>query len=338
MKKFMMILSVLAMVTFIAMPAFACDEGPRSANFNSQFQAYSEDASQYSYGNEYANSSVSGYAGGTLDVHANADGQHWEVTWENEWVPGHYTRWGSWVEGYEIRIPHCELVDNPAIADGQGKAYSESHAYTSATDHGMSSEAHASAITESNAWTEGVATGLQGGLETVDSTVWAGGSLYQNNYAAEVGYNNGQGVWGFNESGGSFYAEDTGYDSGSGFAHDYNHISGKVKTAGNTLVTIDPYGYHRSFSAMTDNMVNIDVSRGLQNAGVHGNGQINGLSQNGATFAGGRAFFGYSGGTYGAGDANLSADIYTGQHSSSVEINGHAYSTSTGTYSASQPE
>jgi hypothetical protein len=284
-----------------------CNEGPRTADLNLQFQATSDDVDQSGTGwrgnyNDNARATADGYAGGILDVHANADG---------------YTRILWW------------KIDNPAFVDGTGTASDESKAWSWAKDYGQTSKAGAGAKTSGEAQTVGLAIGLKGCPEYVDSTVYVGGSVNQWNQAGETGYSNGQGVSGGNSSGGWFNAEDRDYESGNGYAFDTNSIEGGMITKGKTEVTIDPTGSHRSFSAMTENMVEVNAPN-LVGSSVGGDGSVSGVVQKGSTFAAAASSFSYNGNTYGNGNAQLKANIDQGAHSSTVKVTGSAYSVSNG--------
>lgn len=288
--------------------------GPRDANFNAAFNAESDDYSYRARGNEQAEAGAYGFSGGNLNVTANADGTHKEIVgWKRVWI---------------FKVPVFGNVDNPADAYGYGEADSESKAWTWTRDYGLTSKAGAGAETNGEAFTFGAATGLKGCPETVDSTVYVGGNVYQSNYAAELGYSNGQGVDGGNMSNGNFYAADHDYESGRGFAADSNYIEGGMITKGKTEVSIDPYGSHRSITGRTENMIQVNAPG--TDSMVFGQGGVGGNSANGASFAGGQANFGYNGVTYGNGNANINASVVTSGEHTNVTVSGSAHSVSDG--------
>jgi hypothetical protein len=311
----------LTLVLAIAVgTSFACDPrkeicGPRDANLNFAFDGMSDDQSSSHRGNDSASSNAFGFAGGNLNVSANADGTHLEFIG---------TKW------YHVfSSKYYEDVDNAAHVEGYGTADSESKAWSWTRDYGTTSKAGAGAKTEGDAFTFGLATGLEGCRETVDSQVYVGGNVYQNNYAAEIGYWDNQGVDGGNMSGGNFYTSDFDSASGRGIAMDTNYIDGGMITKGKTEVSIDPYGSYRSITAMTENMVRVDAD--AIDSQVFGNGGIGGNSQSrNGSFAGGNAGFGYNGVTYGNGNAQMNANVYQGQNNTTVTVSGSAHSVSDG--------
>lgn len=309
MKKMFMVFLMFLSIALVG-NAFACKGpkcGPRSADVNLQFQATSDDSDQSSTGwrgnyNDKAGSYAEGYAGGTLDVHANADG---------------YTRFLFW------------KIDNPAIAfPSYGTATDESRAWSWAKDYGLTSKAGAGAKTEGSAFTLGTAIGVKGCSEFVDSTVYVGGNVYQFNTAGETG-RSGANAQGGNESGGNFYAQDRDYVSGNGFAFDTNEIEGGMITKGETYVTVDPYGNNRSAYAHTENMVEVNSPK-LQFSEVGGNGGVNAMAQKGGSFAGGAANFSYNGDTYGNGQATIDAKVSVGRTQTTVTVTGSAFAVSNG--------
>jgi len=324
MKKLFAVLAISMTVIFGANFALACGGhgepkcGPRDADVNLQFQADSFDDSYSSTGwrgnyNDSAYSEAGGYAGGTLDVHANAAGAHPELT---------FVGW-YWI----FPIFDIEMVDNAATADGYVDADSTSKAWSLTKDFGRTSMALAGAYTEGSAYTFGVATGLKGCREFVASDVYVGGNVYQQNQAGETGYYGGF-VDGGNNSGGNFYASDRDYESGRGFAMDSNSINGSMITSGGTEVSIDPYGHRRSLEAITKNMVQVNAP-GFDSS-VFGAGGVGGVVQNGGTYAGGNASFSYNGNTYGNGTATLNSDIHVHGTTNTVSASGHADSISDG--------
>lgn len=329
MRKLFLIMMLVIGLAF-ASNGMACNPqeevcGPRDADVNLQFQGTSEDWSKSSTGwrgnyNDNASSNASGYAGGTLDVSANAAGEHLEIGME--WVKK-CGRYGC----YSYPKMTFSMEDNQATADGFVKADSESKAWSYTKDYGRTSIAGAGAKTESDAFTFGVATGLKGCREFVDSNVYVGGNVYQQNAAGETGYYGGF-VEGGNNSGGNFYASDRDFDSGRGFAMDKNYIEGSMITKGHTEVSIDPYGHRRSIDAMTKNMVQVNAP-GFDSS-VFGAGGVGGVAQKGMNYAGGNASFSYNGQTYGNGNATLNGSIHDHGNTSTVSATGHAQSVSDG--------
>jgi len=312
MKKLFIVALMVLSLAIGAGNGFACEGyecGPRSSDLNLQFQAdlgaydydYSSTGWRGNY-NDHASSTADGYAGGFLDVHANADG---------------YTTIFGW------------KIDNPAFVQGFGDAEAEGKAWAWSKDYGTTSKAGAGAVTNGQAFTEGLATGLYGCREFVSSEVYVGGQVSQWNEAGETGYQSGQFVEGGNQSGGIFHSVDYDYASGNGFAFDTNYIEGGMITKGKTEVSIDPYGSYRSISAMTENMVQVNAPK-IQYSSIGGNGYVNGIAQKGNTFAGGNASFSYNGNTYGNGNANLNANIYSGNGQASSTVSATAYSVSDG--------
>jgi len=296
--------------------------GPRDAELNLTFQAdrgaYMSSFSSTGYHGNYndnASATADAFAGGNLNVDANAAGTSKQLT----------------LVGWFFIFPifDIEYVDNPAIADGFGTADGLGKAWTFTDDFGRTSTSKAGAYTFGSAFTAGSAIGKNGCRESVDSLVYVGGTVDQGNEAGETGYSNGQGVSGGNQSGGSFYAEDHDYVSGRGFAADTNYIEGGMLTKGNTVVSIDPYGNHRSIDAFTQNMVEVNAPAG--DSFVYGSGGVGGMSSKGNSFAGGNANFGYNGVTYGNGNSSLNANVnLNGNGSATVSVTAHSYSVSDG--------
>lgn len=301
------------------------EPGPRDANLNLQFQA---DRGAYDYSwsstgrrgnfNDHAEAWADGFAGGSLDVYANADGTHREIVF------------AGWKRICFFKIPIFKKVDvdNPASVDGFGTAESQGTAWTRTRDTGLTSTANAYAQTDGSAFTMGFAKGLQGSRESVESNVYVGGTVNQWNEAGETGYSSGQGVDGFNESGGYFMAQDHDYESGRGYAFDTNYIEGGMMTKGMTRVQIDPYGSNRSIKAHTENMVQVNAN--THDAQVFGYGSVGGMSAKGNSYAGGNAGFSYMGNTYGTGKATLNANVNIGSTTSTVVVSAHADSVSNG--------
>jgi hypothetical protein len=313
MKK-LFVITLAAMMIFSVSNAFAggCGDydcpGDRQANYNAAFNAFEDDYDYSSTGwrgnyNDKAWAEASGQAGGNLDVNADASG---------------YTR--IWFF----------KIDNPAIALGGYEADNKDKAWSWAKDYGQTSKAGAGAVSEGEASTWGLATGLNGCRETVESTVYVSGGVNQYNTAGEEGYSGGF-VWGENSSGGYYAASDHDYESGNGLAFDTNDIEGKIITKGMTEVNIDPTGDHRSFTAMTENMVNVEHTGHLDFGNVGGGGFIQGYVQKSGSYAAGNASFNYAGQTSGSGNAQIQGQVNNGSTYSSVSGSGSAFAISHGT-------
>jgi len=214
---------------------------------------------------------------------------------------------------------------------GWVKGYDKTDAWSFAKDFGHTSESGAGVIIEGSITTFGEAYGFNYDKEVVDSTVTISGDIFQNNYSAELGYPQGQGIDGGRSSTALFTAFDRDYHCSQTYYHslsDYNSISGEATVKGCTNVTIDPYGSHRSFFGETKAMssVNIDGASRYQGI-VTGNGGLGGLVQNNGTFATANANFNYTGNTSGNGGATINAQIYNGSNYSSVSVSGSSYAT-----------
>jgi len=211
-----------------------------------------------------------------------------------------------------------------AHVSGGGDADANAKAWSWAKDYGTTSKAGAGAKTSGDAFAAGLAIGFDFCKNTVDTTVYVGGSVHQYNEAGETGYSAG-GISGGNNSGGSFFAQDRDLVKGYGIVADTNSIDGGMITKGKTEVSIDPYGYHRSISGSTENMTKICADHIVQ-ANVYGSGGVGGSISKGGNVAGGVAEFSYSGATYGSGSANINANVTPGH----VSFSGSATATAIG--------
>lgn len=311
MRKLLSLIAVLFIMS--ASYGLACQgDGCADATVNGNYQinAFDSDYSSDYTWNDGAYAEAGGNAGGTLDTFANAE---CITTWE--WV-----QTGRWFwQG------HFEEVQIPGFAQqfGTMDANADPSAWSWAKDYGLTSKAGAGAKFEGEVSSFGEAFGLGGERESVASDLYVNGSVYQENYAKETGYGAG-GISGGNSSGGNFYSSDYDYDSGKGFASDYNTVNGSMITKGKTEVTIDPYGSYRSISGQTENFASVEDNNYLNSANVYGSGGIGGsISSYNGSFAGGSADFSYNGGTYGAGAACLDAQVSNGNAS----VSGSSYAT-----------
>jgi len=318
------------------------------------------------HGNDKAKGEAAGNAGGTLETYANGgdtqipiyeevavsglwkkfhEGQwewinppgwnnsYWEYQdgyWEYKtrdlnYSPSYHSGWEFDHYNYETQLVGYDTISNPAFEAGFVIGISDAKAWSWAKDFGKTSKAGAGAKFEGFALSSGVAIGEGGCDELVTSNLYVEGSVYQYNEAAETGYYAG-GISGGNDSGAYFYAVDNDQDSGNGFASDINFVSGKAITKGETFVTIDDKGSHRSIFGTTNNFAKIETHDTLQQANVYGNGGVGGVIKNGNSFAGGNANFSYSGATFGKGSATLKATV--------VQSHGVTTATSFGSSSA----
>jgi hypothetical protein len=283
---------------------FDCDADATATGFYHGFAFdYDTDISQTGWWGNYndgAFASADGMAGGTLQTYANAEGFK-----TLQWVQTHPWKW--W-EG------HFEWVCSPAYASQYGELFGhvDPFAVTWAYDFGHTSVAGGFAVVHTYTDSYGSAFGLSGNREWVSSDLNVSGTVYQNNFAGETGYYAG-GISGGNESGASFYGSDYDFDSGRGYASDYNFVEGGASTYGETYVTIDPYGSHRSIHGNTFNTANVEENRFLNYSHVYGNGGLGGMiqSRNGS-WAGGVVDFSYNGSNNGMGQAVLDATVTNG--------------------------
>lgn len=295
-KLFTLFTAVLFVVCLAVVPAGAC-RFCQSVDGSYEGQAASSDysfrRSHCGCGNDWAQAGAGGLVNGTLTT--QAEGLF-------------YASQSGWVRG-------CNSSDT----------------WSYAKDFGTTSKAGAGASTQGSITTFGEAFGFCCDKELVDSTVTISGNVFQNNYAAELGYNQGQGIDGGSSSFANFTASDRDRHVGQTYCRslsDYNSISGDASVQGHTTVSIDPYGSHRSFDGRTCAMSDINVNGASAYQGtVGGNGGVGGLVQNNGTFAGANASFSYTGAHAGNGAAQISASIYNGGNYSSVSVSGHSHAT-----------
>ena len=290
-KLFTYLAVVLFVVCLTVAPAGACwfcQTADGQYDAQSVSSDYSFHKSYCGCSNDWAEAGASGFVNGTLTTHAS----------------------GLFYASESGSIRGCDQSD----------------AWSYAKDFGRTSKAGAGASTEGAIITKGKAFGVCCGRELVDSTVTVNGDIFQNNYAAETGYGQGQGVDGGSSSFANFTASDRDVDTGCCYASDVNSISGNAEVQGHTVVNIDPYGSHRSFDARTRAMSDINVSGASMYTGsVGGNGGVGGLVQNNGAYAGGNASFAYTGAHSGNGAAQISASVYNGGNYSSVSVSGSSH-------------
>jgi len=289
-KKILTYLTVVLFVLFAASSMAWCQSASGTYEGQTASHDYSFTQSYYGCENDWAEAGGNGLTHGIVDVSASGF---------------LYASERGWVEGYD-----------------------KTDVWSLAKDFGCKSKSDAGVTTEGSITTFGEAYGSNCDKEVVDSTVTIKGDIFQNNYSAELGYPQGQGIDGGSSSTALFTASDRDYHRSQTYDHslsDHNSISGKATVKGCTIVTI---GSHRSFFGETKAMssVNIDGASRYQGI-VTGNGVIGGLVQNNGTFATANANFNYTGNTSGNGDATINAQIYNGSNYSSVSVSGSSYVT-----------
>jgi len=270
--------------------------------------------------NDSAFAKAEGWTYGYGEADAEACGTHTELEFAG-WEKVCYGR-------FCFSVPKFDAIEvaNPADAEvliinnGPDKV----KAWSWAKDKGLESKAGAGAVLEGSAcdiYVGAEAEGLRGGYESAMVKVGLGGQLEQKNRAGEEGYDAGYAL-GANSSGLGFTAYNTivdagqtydilGYQFGGADVHIHG-IEGKAITKGMTEVSIDPYGFHRSVSAMTTNFAKVNVEAQELNSIVYGGGNVAAGIGIGNTFANGTAGFGYVGGTYGTGTASVNASVTPG--------------------------
>lgn len=222
------------------------------------------------------------------------------------------------------------------FAQGLGYAVQDIDAYakgisdtcTYAFDFGTTSMAGAVAKTKGFADAGGEAYGFLG--SKVEGFVFFEGTLSQSNNANEVNYPGNQFVAAGNESFMSYYAEDGFKDYGGLFwsAKDGAKICGEAITKGNSFVSIDYTGDHRSVVANTETSSHFDTSERGDAAYMRGSGGVMGqvTNQYGAV-AGGAANFNYTAKATDSarGAANLNAQINKTSGSTTVKVSASSY-------------
>jgi len=182
----------------------------------------------------------------------------------------------------------------------------------------------------------GLAKGLGGSYETIESRVKYGAKLIQF-------HNVEKGVWGAgyvfagNMSGLKFDAYmPTKVNVGDGFVAQVNGTSytPDVVTVGKSEVKIDPFGSVRSISAHTQNMSQVVFSPCHRpetlTSNVYGAGIVGGQIGIGNNYAGGTSGFMYNGYTTGRGEANLNAVVGNVGTSSFATVTGSSWATTNG--------
>jgi len=267
---------------------------------------HSKSRSYWGFGDDYGEAGGNGFAGGSVTTFADADDITFRFFGKSFTIPGY------------------------AFETGFVDGYSETNAWSYASDFITTSMSGAGATTEGNSLVGGLAVGLGGCKEFVDTTATVGGWVMQENFSSEDSW-----LWGGTFAVGGSYsdagytASNYGYDDGRGLATGLTGISGSATVEGHTLVNVDPFGSSRSIYATTEAMSDINVCHpDFYEGSVSGEGFVQGYAVKGFTYGGGAANFSYSGDMSGNGGATISADIQTGSNNSSVHVSGSSFSTS----------
>ncbi|MFW9871773.1 MAG: hypothetical protein ACFFG0_01640 [Candidatus Thorarchaeota archaeon] len=206
---------------------------------------------------------------------------------------------------------------------GELNAFDISNTHTFAKDFGLTSISGACAYTEGEVTAKGEVYGLSLGM--VENDVYVDGYVDQ---ASNANENWGQTFAnGGNESRASFLASKSESECGIFWVRETTSIGANAMTKGGTLVTVDPFGSHRSAYATTGNMTKIN-SCNLEQASVYGAGRVSVGAGNGMAFAGGTAHFQYNGSTFGMGGATVNAAIHTAGNYSSANVSGSSFAIS----------
>ena len=217
----------------------------------------------------------------------------------------------------------------PAFAFEAGglNGWTDADAFANTRDYGETSESCAFSSFEGKITGNGLAEGIAGNREMVSGDLNFTGYVWQSNWAGELGYANSSFVDAGSYSDAFATAREGFYDDGRGLAVDCDSLHGKVFTKGNSFVTIDARGTHRSLAGETFTKTGFETT-GNGSAAMFGNGSVNGLIQNAGSYAGGNAAFSYSGvGMSAMGKASLDAQINTYGGYSSGSVSGSSFAT-----------
>ena len=204
---------------------------------------------------------------------------------------------------------------------GEVDSHGDSGAFAMTLDFGKSSLSLAGSDTTVHVLAEGTSKfngfGIGGAYNKSSGEVEGGAN--QNNQAGELGYQNNQGVYGYNTSEATFNGSvvDQDFALFCGRADTSIDMKGKAQTFGESFAKIDPDGNKRSIFAETANWASANVTGNTSETNtVTGSGIVSGLSQMPGAAAGGYAGFTYNGTSsssiQGQGGAYIQANTHNG--------------------------